>query len=171
MALQAAQEPYLQVQHPVTEALLSGTDRGIGMLQAGPLYNDTIDPFFLHANGIKWSMSEFMCDRCGLPMSHWGRHHLENPTSPIHGHLVDGRRIFEENVTRSIGVDPEPMLWMSFEHSACRSNTWGNQKACDKTREHMRKTFGFSFKGEEKLPCLDGRPLYGEEDAPNEKSG
>ena len=46
---------------------------------------------------------------------------------------------------REFGIDPEPLMWKTLEHTACRSAVWGKDQLCKQTRQHMEKTFGFKF--------------------------
>ena len=145
MALRATYEPWVQIAHPIITIFLTGTMLGIGMIQASPL-NDTVhDPMFLHSNMVKWSMREFSCIGCDDQPGYASHYHLEDPKSLVNTHLKEGKRIFKVEPMREFGIDPEPLMWKTLEHTACRSAVWGHDQACKQTRQYMEKTFGFKF--------------------------
>lgn len=148
MALKALDEPYFQVPHGIITLFVtkeSGPPHGIGMVQADPAEAGRV-PLFLHSNIVKWGMREFLCLGCVSPgTGQKAVSHLENVDSAIHSHLGQGKRIFGTNELAVHGMDPEPLLWKCMEHTACRT-VWGSEQMCSRAREHMAKTFGFTFR-------------------------
>ena len=149
MALRATYEPWAQVAHGIITIFLTETTLGIGMIQSSPLNETIVDPMFLHSNMVKWSMREFSCVGCDDQPGYSSHYHLEDPHSPINPLLKDGKRIFKVEAMKQFGIDPEPLLWKSIEHTACRSTVWGNEQVCQQTRHYMEKTFGFKFQRSE----------------------
>ncbi len=122
-----------------------GTFRGIGMLQADPTNQTGYEPMFLHSNVIKWGIRDFLCVKCTPhPGDKAELSALENQDSSINAHLKEHRRIFKTEDMKELGIDPEPLMWKSMEHTACRS-VWKEENLCARTREHMTKTFGYKF--------------------------
>lgn len=165
VALRSLRQEYYMVPHKLKTLFINGTDAGIGMLQADPTKPNNYEPMFLHSNIIKWSIRGFLCIGCATqaidPVKVSA---LENPKSPINRHLKEHRRIFSLTDMQSMNIDPEPSIWRSFEHVACRSY-WQDEGLCNRTREHMEQTFGFQFQkgwaslvtgGEEQI-CLRTR--------------
>ena len=125
---------------------INDTLLGIGMVQSDPANDTHANPLFLHSNIIKWSVGEFLCVGCPAHVFRAGSvSALENPQSPINTHLKEGKRIFAIQQLAEVGLDPEPLIWRSMEHTACRS-VWGNKQLCEQTRDYMKKTFGFQFR-------------------------
>ncbi|MCJ1313714.1 hypothetical protein MMC25_007394 [Agyrium rufum] len=146
IALKAFREPYYQVPHDIITMFVDGTLLGIGMVQGDPTNTTANYPLFMHSNIVKWSVREFFCKTCP-PRQKGGNTYnslAENPDSYIYRHLREGKRIFNTNQIKDTGLDPEPVMWKSMEHTACRS-VWGTKEICRKTREHMRRTFGTRF--------------------------
>ncbi|KAL8922732.1 MAG: hypothetical protein Q9208_005045 [Pyrenodesmia sp. 3 TL-2023] len=165
LALRSLRQEYYMVPHKLKTLFINGTDAGIGMLQADPSKPNNYEPMFLHSNIIKWSIRGFLCIGCATqaidPVKVSA---LENPKSPINWHLKEHRRIFSLTDMQNMNIDPEPSIWRSFEHVACRSY-WQDEGLCNRTREHMEQTFGFQFQkgwaslvtgGEEQI-CLRTR--------------
>ena len=124
---------------------VEGTAHGIGMLQADPTNQTGYEPMFLHSNVIKWGIRDFLCVKCSPgPGDKPTVIALENKDSSINLHLKDHRRIFKTEDTKGLGIDPEPLMWKSMEHTACRS-VWREADLCARTRQHMNKTFGYKF--------------------------
>ncbi|KAL9030436.1 MAG: hypothetical protein Q9196_001441 [Gyalolechia fulgens] len=146
IALRSLRQDYYMVPHELKTLFINGTNDGVGMLQADPTNTTAYEPMFLHSNIIKWSIRGFLCIDCAheavdpVPVSA-----LENPESPIHPHLRDHSRIFSLKHMKAINIDPEPSIWKSFEHVACRS-FWQDEGLCNRTRQHMEQTFGFQFR-------------------------
>ncbi len=146
MALRALRQEFYTVPHSLKTLFVSGTSHGIGMLQADPTNQMDYEPMFLHSNVIKWGIRSFMClgctsgtdDSASLSV-------LEYPESSIHKHLKEHSRIFKLEDLEPMGIDPEPLIWRSMEHTACRS-VWKEAGLCDRTRVHMEKTFGHQFR-------------------------
>lgn len=160
IALRSLRQDYYMVPHKLKTLFINGTNDGVGMLQADPTNPTAYEPMFLHSNIIKWSVRGFLCVDCAHdPVDPVLVSALENPKSPIHPHLKDHRRIFSLDDMRAMNIDPEPSIWRSFEHVACRS-FWQNESLCNRTREHMEETFGFQFRrdgfspGDEEQICL-----------------
>lgn len=145
IALRALREEFYMVPHQLRTLFVNGTTHGIGMLQGDPTNPIEYHPMFLHSNMIKWSIRNFMCLGCSfdkedpVPMSF-----LEKPDSPINSHLKKHQRIFKLQDMQAMGIDPEPLIWKSMEHTACRS-VWKEDGLCLRTRAHMTKTFGHRF--------------------------
>lgn len=145
IALRAMKEDFFMVPHQLRTLFVNGTTVGIGMLQADPTNPIEYAPMFLHSNMIKWSIRNFMCIGCSfdqedpVPMSF-----LEKPDSPINTHLKQHSRIFKQEEMNFMGIDPEPLIWKSMEHTACRS-VWKDDGLCRRTRLHMSETFGHRF--------------------------
>ena len=145
MALQALHEDFYLVPHTLETMFVDGTVHGIGMLQADPSNQTGYEPMFLHSNVIKWGIRDFLCVKCPPSLeSKVQLSALEKDDSSIHSHLKEHRRIFKKEDTKKLGIDPEPLMWKSMEHTACRS-VWRNQDLCASTREHMTQTFGYKF--------------------------
>ncbi|KAL8835978.1 MAG: hypothetical protein Q9170_003101 [Blastenia crenularia] len=146
IALRSLRQDYYMVPHKLKTLFVNGTSDGIGMLQADPTIPDTYQPMFLHSNIIKWSIRGFLCLGCAdEAIDPVAVSALENPKSPINPHLREHRRIFPLKDMTDMNIDPEPLIWRSFEHVACRSS-WQSESLCNRTREHMEQTFGFQFK-------------------------
>ncbi|KAL8719131.1 MAG: hypothetical protein Q9225_003820 [Loekoesia sp. 1 TL-2023] len=158
IALRSLRQDYYMVPHKLKTLFINGTNEGIGMLQADPTNPTAYVPMFLHSNIIKWSIRGFLCKGCAdEAVDPVAVSALENPKSPINPHLREHRRIFSLQDMRAMDIDPEPSIWRSFEHVACRS-FWQSELLCNRTREHMEQTFGFQFQsplggGEEQI-CL-----------------
>ena len=145
MALKAMDEPYFQVTHDIITVFVEGTLLGIGMVQADPTNTTGTSPMFLHSNIVKWSMRDFLCVGCPAISGDGGFvSHLESTSSPIHTHLLEGKRIFATNQLAEHQMDPEPLIWKVIEKTACRS-VWGNAQVCKQARDHMSRVFGFKF--------------------------
>ena len=145
MALQALHDDFYLVPHKLRTMFVAGTVHGIGMLQADPTNQTGYEPMFLHSNVIKWGIRDFLCVKC--PSSSEDKVEvsaLEKEDSSINSHLKEHRRIFKTEDIKELGIDPEPLMWKSMEHTACRS-VWKDQDLCARTREHMTKTFGYKF--------------------------
>ena len=145
MALKAYRESYHQVPHDIITMFVDGSLLGIGMIQSNPTNDTAQDPLFLHSNIIKWSVRDFFCEGCeprqpDVPYIAYAN----NDQSPIHSHLNEGKRIFNTNQIKETGLDPEPYLWKAMEHTACRT-VWGTKQICQRTRQHMKKTFNAKF--------------------------
>ena len=146
MALRSLRQKYYQVPHDLKTLFVNGTSHGIGMLQADPTNQTGYEPMFLHSNIVKWGVRSFMCAGCGSDLTDAvSLSALEDPESSIHIHLKEHSRIFKVEDMEVLGIDPEPLIWKSMEHTACRS-VWKNQQICARTREHMEKTFGYQFR-------------------------
>ena len=146
MALKATGESYHQISHKIVTTFVTGTLLGIGMIQASPLNLTYHDPMFLHSNIVKWSMRDFSCVKCDDLPNHHPHYHLEDGDSPVHTHLKEGKRIFAMAQMDDKNIDPEPIMWKTVEHAACRSAAWGNDQVCKQTRAYMEKVFGFKFR-------------------------
>ena len=167
IALRAMNEDFYMVPHQLRTLFVNGTTVGVGMLQADPTNLNTYSPMFLHSNMIKWSIRNFLCIGCALhqedpvPMSF-----LEKPDSPINTHLKEHSRIFKLEEMHFMGIDPEPLIWKSMEHTACRS-VWKDDGLCSRTRVHMAETFGNRFES----PGMTARLLgYGDRVCVKEKA-
>ena len=145
MALKASNEPWVQIKHDIVTLFLSGTLLGIGMLQSNPLNETGLNPMFLHSNMVKWSMREFSCMECDDQPNYSSRYHLEDARSTPHAHLKEGKRLFAPDWFNKHGIDPEPMMWRTLEHAACRSRVWGHKQVCEQTRWFMQKAFGYQL--------------------------
>ncbi|KAL8735305.1 MAG: hypothetical protein Q9166_000850 [cf. Caloplaca sp. 2 TL-2023] len=156
LALRSLRQDFYIVPHKLMTLFVNGTSHGIGMLQADPTKSAAYEPMFLHSNIIKWSIRGFFCSGCTndeddpVELSAW-----EDPESSINPHLKEHRRIFPLHDMKSMNIDPEPLIWKSFEHVACRS-VWQSPDLCNRTREHMEQTFGYEFKRSGKSPILGG---------------
>ncbi|KAL9601776.1 MAG: hypothetical protein Q9219_002266 [cf. Caloplaca sp. 3 TL-2023] len=156
IALRSLRQEYYMVPHKLRTLFINGTDDGIGMLQADPTNPTAYEPMFLHSNIIKWSVRGFLCIGCANEaIDPIAISALENSHSPIHRHLEDHRRIFSQDAMRAMNIDPEPLIWRSFEHVACRS-FWQSEGLCNRTREHMERTFGFEFQKAWGSPIIGG---------------
>lgn len=125
---------------------VNGTTHGIGMLQADPTNQTGYEPMFLHSNIVKWGIRAFLCVGCASdPVDAITLSALEYPESSINKPLKEHSRIFKIEDMNTWGIDPEPLIWKSMEHTACRS-VWKNATLCARTREHMEKTFGHEFR-------------------------
>ncbi|MCJ1383556.1 hypothetical protein MMC17_006670 [Xylographa soralifera] len=145
-ALKALDEPYHQVSQEIVTVFISGTVRGIGMVQADPTNETNSKPMFLHSNIVKWSMRDFLCVGCSALDGSTGMiSHIEDPSSPINSHMLEGKRVFSTDQLPDIGMDAEPLIWEVMESLACRS-VWGNKQVCQQARDHMTRTFGYQFK-------------------------
>lgn len=148
MALRSLNEPFYAIPHHLITLFAAGTAQGIGMVQADPSQEDSNHPMFLHSNIIKWSLRYFLCTKSDGACDDFPQHgyysHLEDEGSFVYSHLKDNKRVFSTNELEEKGLDPEPAMWKVLEHTACNS-VFGNSHLCDRTREHMTKTFGFSF--------------------------
>ena len=134
------------VPHKLKTLFVNGTQHGIGMLQADPTNQTAYEPMFLHSNMIKWSIREFLCVGCSSdPVDAVATSALEKPESSINKHLKEHRRIFNIQDMQEMQIDPEPLIWKSMEHTACRS-VWKDPDLCARTREHMTFTFGYQFR-------------------------
>ncbi len=167
IALRALKENYYLVPHQLRTLFVNGTTVGIGMLQADPTNPTEYKPMFLHSNMIKWSIRNFLCIGCSddkedpVPMSF-----LEKPDAPINTHLKEHSSIFNKGEMNFMGIDPEPSIWKSMEHTACRS-VWKDDGLCLRTRLHMSETFGHRFEP----PGLIARVLgYGDRMCIKEKT-
>lgn len=165
MALRSLRQKYYTVPFDLKTLFVNGTSHGIGMLQADPTNQTGYEPMFLHSNVVKWGVRAFMCVGCATDLADAvALSALENPESSINKHLKEHSRIFKVEDMESLGIDPEPLIWKSMEHTACRS-VWKNQSICARTREHMEKTFGLQFRvgriagilGYEDQVCLSNR--------------
>jgi len=123
---------------------------GIGMVQADPRNESAHEAMFMHCNIIKWSMRQFLCEGCAdIWSSRPGEKFIsryEDSQDDIYQNLRQGKRIFESDALADQGLDPEPQIWKSVMHTACRSKAWGNEQVCRAAKEYMTKTFGFEFK-------------------------
>lgn len=145
MALRSLRQEYSLVPHDLKTLFANGTTQGIGMLQADPANQTSYEPMFLHSNVVKWGIRAFYCTKCGSdPVDAVKASALEKPESPIHIHLKEHYRIFKIEDMQAMGIDPEPLIWKSMEHTACRS-VWKDDGLCARTRDHMEKTFGSKF--------------------------
>ena len=131
-------------------------------------------PLFLHANIIKWSMRDLLCDAATCAPLPWERpasppaasaagplttapqhpptYHRTNPHALAHAFLradaaPNATRIFHPDQLLAAGVDPEPLLWKSVEHAACRSPAWRAPVLCGRVRKHMARVLGVRFEG------------------------
>ena len=146
MALRSLRQEYYTVPHDLQTLFVNGTTHGIGMLQADPTNQTGYEPMFLHSNVVKWGVRAFLCVKCASdPIDAVALSALENPDSSIHQHLKEHHRIFKVEDMERLGIDPEPLIWKSMEHTACRS-VWKDDGLCARTREHMQKTFGHQFR-------------------------
>ena len=149
-------DDYHTVPHPPRTLFVNGTEVGIGMLQADPTDDKIYSPMFLHSNVIKWSIRNFLCIGCQsdpedpVPLSF-----LEKPDAPINTHLKEHWRIFKQEEMNYMGIDPEPLIWKSMEHTACRS-VWKDEGLCTRTRLHMTETFGYRFEPPSALASIIG---------------
>ena len=156
IALQSLRQNFYMVPHKLVTLFVNGSSDGIGMLQADPTKEAAYEPMFLHSNIIKWSIRGFFCSGCAddkedpVALSAW-----ENPESSINPHLKQHRRIFSMEHMRSMNIDPEPLIWKSFEHVACRG-VWQRPDLCNRTREHMEQTFGYEFHRNGVSPIVGG---------------
>ncbi|KAL8786361.1 MAG: hypothetical protein Q9213_002858 [Squamulea squamosa] len=156
IALQSLREDFHMVPHPLVTLFVNGSSSGIGMLQADPTKQAAYEPMFLHSNIIKWSIRGFFCSGCHndekdpVALGAW-----EDGESPINSHLKEHRRIFSMEHMESMNIDPEPLIWKSFEHVACRS-VWQQPDLCKRTREHMEQTFGYEFRQAKASPIFGG---------------
>lgn len=156
IALRSLRQNYYMVPHKLKTLFINGTTEGIGMLQADPTNPTAYEPMFLHSNIIKWSIRGFLCKGCADDtLDPVAVSALENPKSPINPHLREHRRIFSLQAMRAMKIDPEPSIWRSFEHVACRS-FWQSEPLCNRTREHMEQTFGFQFQKSWVSPLIGG---------------
>ena len=145
VALQALHEEFYLVPHKLKTMFVDGTAHGIGMLQADPTNQTGYEPMFLHSNVIKWGIRDFLCVKCSPGTEEKAKvTAVEDKGSSINSHLREHRRIFKTEDTRELGIDPEPLMWKSMEHTACRS-VWREDDLCARTRQHMDKTFGYRF--------------------------
>ena len=134
------------ISHGLKTLFVNGTVEGIGMLQADPSNQKDYEPMFLHSNIIKWSPREFLCMGCSSDKHEPVEHSfLEREDSSINRHLKEHRRIFNIEDMRKLNIDPEPLIWKSMEHNACKS-VWKNGDLCARVREHMSKAFGYEFR-------------------------
>ena len=145
MALKSLRQDYRMISLELKTLFVNGTIEGIGMIQADPSNPIDFQPLLIHCNIWKWSVRDFFCTNCppdemGKPQSAW-----EDRQSIIHGHLRSHRRIFNIQDMEAWNIDPEPMLWRSMEHTACRS-IWRRGDLCKRVRVHMMKTFGVVFR-------------------------
>ena len=149
IALRSLHEDYYMVPHPLRTLFVNGTTQGVGMLQADPINNEQYVPMFLHANIIKWSIRDFLCVGCpsdsGDPKDPVAVSFFEKPEYPINKHLKQHHRIFNLEAMQALGIDPEPLIWKSMEHAACRS-VWQETELCARTRAHMTLVFGHEFR-------------------------
>ena len=144
VALRSLQQDYYMVPHKLKTLFVNGTDHGIGMLQADPTNTEKFQPMFLHSNIIKWSIRDFLCIKCDKDKEPVLKSFLEKSDSAINPHLKDHERIFNGDDMQAMGIDPEPLIWKSMEHTACRS-VWKDEELCTRTRKHMAETFGHRF--------------------------
>lgn len=146
MALRSLRQEYYLVPHELKTLFVNGTSHGIGMLQADPTNQTTYEPMFLHSNVVKWGIRAFFCVGCSSdPVDAIDASAFEKSDSSIHLHLTEHYRIFKIEDMIALGIDPEPLIWKSMEHTACRS-VWKDAGLCARTREHMEKTFGYKFR-------------------------
>ena len=146
IALRSLRQDYHMVPHTLKTLFVNGTSHGIGMLQADPTNDTAYEPMFLHSNIIKWSIREFMCLGCSSDSSDpVALSAIENPESAINRHLKEHRRIFKIEDMQAMSIDPEPLIWKSLEHTACRS-VWRSRGLCHRARQHMTQTFGYQFR-------------------------
>ncbi|KAL8948470.1 MAG: hypothetical protein Q9222_005346 [Ikaeria aurantiellina] len=160
IALRSLRQDFYMVPHALKTLFVNGTGHGIGMLQADPTNQASYQPMFLHSNIVKWSVRGFLCIGCAHdPNDPVALSALENPKSSIHSHIKEHRRIFPLNDMKAMNVDPEPLIWKSFEHVACRS-VWRGEDLCNRTRVHMEQTFGYSFPKSKVSPIVgDGEQI------------
>ena len=161
MALKSFHQDYQMMKNELKTLFVEGTVQGIGMLQADPSNLTDYHPMFLHCNVVKWSVRHFFCIGCAADSEMAvSKSFLENPDSEIHSHLTEHRRIFKVEDLAQWGIDPEPTIWKALEHTACRS-VWRKRSLCHRVKDHMTKTFGFSFRSgrlallqrQRDLPC------------------
>lgn len=146
MALRSLGQDYYLVPHELKTMFVNGTAHGIGMLQADPTNQTGYEPMFLHSNVVKWGIRAFYCVKCSSnPIDGVASSAFENVDSSINLHLKEHSRIFKIKDMESMGIDPEPLIWRSMEHTACRS-VWKDDGLCARTRDHMEKTFGNRFR-------------------------
>lgn len=146
MALRSLRQDYYLVPHFLKTLFVNGTSHGIGMLQADPTNQTGYEPMFLHSNVVKWGIRNFFCIGCSSDrIDPVAASAFEKDESSIHLHLKEHYRIFKVEDLKSMGIDPEPLIWRSMEHTACRS-VWRDDGLCTRTREHMEKTFGNKFR-------------------------
>ncbi|KAL8713231.1 MAG: hypothetical protein Q9220_002752 [cf. Caloplaca sp. 1 TL-2023] len=160
IALRSLRQDFYMVPHALKTLFVNGTGHGIGMLQADPSIRASYEPMFLHSNIVKWSVRGFLCIGCADdrndPVAHSA---LEDPKSAIHSHLKEHRRIFPPDGMKAMNIDPEPLIWKSFEHVACRS-VWQGEGLCNRTRVHMEQTFGYQFLKSKTSPIVgDGEQI------------
>lgn len=152
MALRSLGQEYYLVPHDLKTMFVNGTSHGIGMLQADPTNQTAYEPMFLHSNVVKWGIRNFYCNECSSdPIDAVAASAIEKESSSINLHLREHYRIFKVGDMQSMNIDPEPLIWKSMEHTACRS-VWKDDGLCDRTRDHMEKTFGHKFR----LGLIDG---------------
>ena len=146
MALRSMGQNYYLVPHDLKTMFVNGTSHGIGMLQADPTNQTGYEPMFLHSNVVKWGIRDFYCTGCSSdPVDAVAASAFEKSESSINLHLKEHYRIFKVGDMKSLNIDPEPLIWKSMEHTACRS-VWKDDGLCSRTREHMEKTFGHKFR-------------------------
>lgn len=156
IALRSLRQDFYMVPHKLKTLFLNGTPEGVGMLQADPTKPASYEPMFLHSNIVKWSIRGFLCRGCGNDtVNSIKTSSLENPKSNIHPYLKNHSRIFNLEDMKAMNIDPEPLIWKSFEHVACRS-VWQGEGLCNRTRTHMEKTFGYSFEKSWASPLVGG---------------
>ncbi|KAL8872358.1 MAG: hypothetical protein Q9174_002000 [Haloplaca sp. 1 TL-2023] len=145
IALRALQQDFYMVPHKLKTLFVNGTGHGVGMLQADPTKTADYEPMFLHSNMIKWSIRGFLCVDCtNDAVNPIEKSALEDADSSINRHLHEHQRIFNLPDMEEMNIDPEPLIWRSFEHIACRG-VWQNEGLCNRTRTHMEQTFGYEF--------------------------
>ena len=145
VALRSLRQEFYTVPHDLKTLFVNGTTHGIGMLQADPTDQAKYEPMFLHSNIVKWGIRAFFCIGCASDDSDTVTiSALERLESPINLHLKEHHRIFKEEDMKLLGIDPEPLIWKSMEFTACQS-VWKDASLCERTREHMEKTFGTRF--------------------------
>ncbi|KAL8736345.1 MAG: hypothetical protein Q9181_002473 [Wetmoreana brouardii] len=146
IALRSLRQEYYMVPHKLKTLFINGTSDGVGMLQADPTKPASYVPMFLHSNMVKWSIRGFLCLGCANDtVDPVKTSALENPKSNINLHLTEHHRIFKLEDMKAMGIDPEPLIWKSFEHVACRS-VWQSEGLCNRTKVHMEQTFGYQFR-------------------------
>ncbi|KAL8701963.1 MAG: hypothetical protein Q9201_004639 [Fulgogasparrea decipioides] len=156
IALRSLRQDYYMVPHKLKTMFINGTSDGVGMLQADPTKPANYEPMFLHSNMIKWSIRGFLCLGCANDtIDPVKTSALENPNSSINLHLTEHHRIFKLEDMKAMDIDPEPLIWKSFEHVACRS-VWKSEGLCNRTRLHMEQTFGYQFRKSWVPPVVGG---------------
>lgn len=134
----------------IAPELVNGGLMGVAMFHTDPRCADDLDkytcpihPLFIHANTLKWSMRDLL----DLDTSYIGHGNSlrEGLQEIIHKSFEGGTRLLNQDTSRTFKHDPEALLWRAIENSACRSSVWQNESACKRVREHMTRTFGFSF--------------------------